>query len=399
MTGLSASHHLDDKAKDFVLFSTGDWDEPYWTNKQHTASHLVNAGHRILYIESVGIRAPKLSSSRDLGRMWRRLKRAWKGPRPVRKNIWVYSPLAIPFKHHWPMVKWLNQGVLRLLIGWFCRSKYFKQPVVWTYHPYMLDSLPGNHWGPLVYHCVDDLSVIPGIDCDSYRAAERCLLAKSDVVFTTSQELLAHCLQVNSNSYFYPNVADIEHFSVAREIGSLPQEFDNIPEPRIGYIGVLSDFKVDFQLVSDVAEARPEWHWVFIGEEREGQSNIIVEHLKTLPNIHFIGRRDYQELPQYMRGLAVGALPSVINDYTRSMFPMKYFEYLAAGLPIVATPLEFTKQYSDGMLVSDSSASFIAAVEHQLARGRFSDEQSVSYVGDNTWSARLEKMLASIESF
>jgi glycosyltransferase involved in cell wall biosynthesis len=166
-----------------------------------------------------------------------------------------------------------------------------------------------------------------------------------------------------------------------------------IPTPRIGYIGALSDFKVDFALIQSVATARPDWHWVVIGTEREGQHSPLVDALRALPNVHFLGDKPYADLPDYLRGFDVGTQPTLINDYTRSMFPMKYLEYLAAGVPVVSTPLEFTKTNQAGLLVADTSEQFIVQTNAQLARGRLTVLESREFVGDNTWATRLNKML------
>jgi glycosyltransferase involved in cell wall biosynthesis len=112
--------------------------------------------------------------------------------------------------------------------------------------------------------------------------------------------------------------------------------------------------------------------------------------------MHFLGHRAYSVLPSYLRGLDVATLPSAINSYTRAMFPMKYFEYLAAGLPIVSTPLEFTQTHQAGLVIGDTAEAFQKAIEQQLARGRLTDEESERYVADNTWNARLQKMLGKI---
>lgn len=380
--------------RDFVIFSTADWDEPYWTNKQHTASHLAAAGHRVLYVESVGLRPPKLGSGRDLGRMWARLKRNLKGPRKVHDNIWVYSPLVIPFKHHFSVVRMLNQWILRSAVGWFLAKEKFKRAIVWTYHPYMLESVNKSRVQTLVYHCVDDLSVIPGVDPGYFKSQERRLLKLCDIAFVTSHSLYNECHKYNDNTHFMPNVADVEHFGQALNAGEIPIDLADIPEPRLGYIGVLSDFKVDFDLIYAIAIEKPDWQWVFIGEEREGQSSSLVKKMRCLPNIHFLGRKDYSLLPEYMRGLSVGMLPSIINQYTRSMFPMKYFEYLAAGLPVVSTPLDFTKRYTAGMEVAENVDEMLLSISSQLQSGRFSPQESRRLVGDNTWQQRLKKMLS-----
>jgi len=151
---------------------------------------------------------------------------------------------------------------------------------------------------------------------------------------------------------------------------------------------------VDFGLISEVAQARPDWHWVILGDEREGQNSVALARLRALRNVHFLGYKSYDALPDYLRGLDVGTLPTLINDYTRSMFPMKYFDYLAAGVPVVATPLDFTRDHKSGMRTAENAADFCAAIEAQLKRGKLTETEIAEAIGENTWDARLAKMLA-----
>lgn len=379
--------------KDCILFATADWDAPYWTNKQHTAQHLAKQGYRVLYVESIGLRAPTISS-RDLSRIWRRLKRGLKAPYQVEHGLWVMSPLVIPFKHEWSIVRRINQGLMRWRIKRFMQRNGFDVPIIWTYHPFVLETLQGIHHDKLVYHCVDDLSVVPGIDLAAFNAEEKRLLENAALIFTTSESLQQKCSALNANTHFFPNVADVNHFGQAREDGPLPDDLAAIPRPRIGYIGVLSDYKVDFSLVLEVARCRPDWHWVFIGEEREGQNSDLIAALAALPNIHFLGYRPYSRIPHYLRGFDVATLPTLLNDYTRAMFPMKYFEYLAAGVPVVSTPLEFTARFHAGMEIGADAQAFLIAITRQLERGRLSDFEALNALGDNTWDRRLGKMLS-----
>ncbi|WP_442856517.1 glycosyltransferase [Burkholderia sp. WSM2230] len=385
-------------AHDCVLFSTADWDEPYWTNKQHTASILAARGWRVLYVESVGFRSPKVGSGRDWARLWRRLWRGVQslvlGPPRRAANIWVLSPLMVPAGHHLPFVRSLNQALLRFSVARFAKGHRYKDPVVWTYHPYMLDSISTLPRGPLVYHCVDDIATIPGVDVDAFRSAQQALLGQCEAVFTTAMSLKEVCLPFNRNTHFFGNVVDDVHFGEARADGPIPAELAAIPEPRLVYHGVLSDFKVDFPLLMQTAQARPQWQWVIIGEEREGQRSELLAQLARLPNVHLLGYRSYQSLPRYLRGMRVGVLPTLLNEYTRSMFPMKFYEYLAAGLPVVSTPLDFAKEPRAGLEVGGDAKAFITAIEKQLARGKLSADEAVAAVGENTWERRLDKMLA-----
>lgn len=383
--------------QDVILFSTADWETPYWTNKQHTARQMALQGFRVLYIESIGLRAPNMSG-RDLRRMWQRLRRGLRAPRLVEPNVWVLSPLAIPFRQSSGLVRAINQGWLRLRIRLFMRRQRFDTPLVWTYHPFVRETIAALPHGPLVYHCVDDLSALPGVDAAGFNQEEKRLLADCAVVFVTSLALKAKCEPFNANTHYFSNVADLDHFGRAQQPGPVPADLAGIPTPRIGYVGALSDFKIDFALIHGVAQARPDWHWVVIGAEREGQHSPLVDALRALPNVHFLGDKPYADLPDYLRGFDVGTLPTLINDYTRSMFPMKYFEYLAAGVPVVSTPLEFTKHHQGGLQIAQGSSDFEQAITVQLGRGRFDVAEANSLVEENTWAHRLKKMLRLVES-
>lgn len=377
--------------QDYIIFSTADWNTPCWTNKQHIASHLQQLGLRVLYIESVGLRSPSVNR-KDLRRILNRLLKSIRPPRLVKENIWVMSPFTFPFKHHWKMIRVINQKILAWQLHRFIKKQCFNNSIVWTYHPFMLETLKKISRKKLIYHCVDDLAAIPGINSAAFEREEKRLLLKSDTVFTTSKALFEKCHSHNANTYNFPNVVDVKHFRQARQAGAVPTELLAIPHPRIGYVGVLSYFKIDFELILTIAMQQPKWQWVLIGDEKEGQQDATTQKLQSLPNVHFLGHRPYSELPNYLRGLDVATLPSLLNKYTKAMFPMKYFEYLAAGLPIVATPLEFTHDHTAGIFVADNSVSFITGIKQQLSRGRLTDEEAEAFVGDNTWEIRLKRM-------
>lgn len=383
-----------------ILFSTADWDAPYWTNKQHTTKHLAQRDIKVLYVESVGLRAPKFSSGIDLTRIWRRLIRGMRGVHQVEKNIWVVSPLVIPFKHQWQLISSINCWILNSTITRFCKKQNFQdqETIIWTYHPYVLDYLDCKQYGSFVYHCVDDLSAIPGIDSEAFIKKEEELLKSTNVVFTTSKKLYEKCSPINKNTHDFPNVVDWEHFSQAFNPGPDPDDLKDIPHPRLGYIGVLSDFKVDFELLLNIATERPDWHIVLIGEEREGQHNATVQILKEMQNVHFLGYKKYEELPNYMRGLDVGLLPTLINKYTDSMFPMKYFEYIAAGLPVVATKIESLSMNNVGIKIAASNKSFNECIKDSIFIEKLSRISSKDAIGVHTWAERLNNMLCIVKN-
>ena len=153
--------------KDFIFFATADWDTPYLTNKQHMAKEFARIGHRILYIESVGIRKPKIISGIDLKRIFFRFFRGVRGPKKVdaNTNVWVLAPLVFPFGHGNKWIKLFNQSVMKWQMNCFLKQYGFFSPFIWTYHPYILDVIKNlGIRNKLIYHCVDDLSAVPGID-------------------------------------------------------------------------------------------------------------------------------------------------------------------------------------------------------------------------------------------
>ncbi|MET4694115.1 glycosyltransferase [Endozoicomonas lisbonensis] len=394
------AEHDDVVPENCILFATADWDEPYWTNKQHCAKSLAELGVKVLYVESVGIRKPKAGSGRDWKRLLRRLRKGLAsivfGAKECSPGIFVLSPLLVPVGYRFWLARILNRWLLKITIARTINQRRFDKPLIWTYHPFMLDVIDGLSFNRLIYHCVDDLAAVPGVDAIAFREAETQLLRRADVVFATAKPLAESCRVLNSNTHFYPNVVDAAHFGKAIQPGLLPPELERIPEPRLVYHGVLSDYKVNFQLLLECAQRRSNWSWVFIGEEREGQKSSIVAELARLPNVHFLGYRPYDVLPDYLRGMQIGLLPSHLNDYTEGMFPMKYFEYIAAGLPVVSTSLAFTEVCRQGIRVAENNSDFIVQIERQLATGRLKVDEIRGFIGENTWAGRTGKMLAAV---
>ncbi|MDB5643001.1 MAG: hypothetical protein JWN07_2318, partial [Hyphomicrobiales bacterium] len=252
-----------------ILYSTADWDTPYWTNKQHMTVDFARRGIRVLYVETVGIRRPKLASGRDLTRILRRLWKAARGMRRVDDNVWVLSPLSIPVGRKFGVIGSFNSFLLRNSVRVASLRLGFASPMTWTYHPYLPD-LDRSRTGPLVYHCVDDIAAVPGVDATTYARLEEALVAKSDLTFVTSPGLYELWRKAGPHVHYLPNAVDVGHFAKARDLKPT-LDLSSATGPVIGYIGALSDFKVDFKLVLDAVRLRPDWTWVFIGDEREGQ--------------------------------------------------------------------------------------------------------------------------------
>jgi glycosyltransferase involved in cell wall biosynthesis len=363
---------------------------------------MVQLGHRVLYVESVGLRAPRMEVQ-DLRRIARRLMRAFRPPRRVADRLWVWSPLLIPAPRT-PLQRHLNRLVFAALLQLWRRWLGLRADLLWTYNPLSGQLLPLDPCGfrQLVYHCVDDLTAQPCMPAALIASEEEHLCRAADQVFVTSPELLRTRGAFNPHTRFDPNVADVEHFARARDRQApVPPELLGLPAgPRLGFVGAVSGYKLDLELLASLAAHRPDAQIVLIGRVGEGDPSTNLEGLADHPNLHLLGARPYGDLPDYLRGFDLALLPCPLNAYTRSMFPMKFFEYVAAGLPVVSTDLPALREYSHLAHLCPDRASFLASIDALLQYAPMEGlRRPVALEGLPAWCSyrgRTESMLAAL---
>lgn len=380
----------------FVILSTAEWSNPFWTNKQHVAVELARQGHNVLYIDSQGIRKAS-TTSQDIKRILSRLFKAFRPPYKDR-GVYVWSPIPLPFRGI-RCVEALNRSFLSLGIRFWSWVLKIDSPILWTYSPLTTRQLASfQTFSTVVYHCVDNIKAQPGMPHELIRVAEQELLSLADFVFVTSPELKSVCSQQNDSVFYYPNVVDFEHVSRATDADlKIPAELEAIKKkgPVLGFIGAVSGYKVDFELLEFLARRNPEFQLVLIGKIGEGDPWTNVGALRELDNVHFMGPRPYAALPAYLKGFDVALLPCPLNDYTKAMFPMKFFEYLAAGVPVVSVMLDALKEYENTVGLAADYPEFEERVRTYLtdtAVGQI--EAGIELASQNTYRARMQKMLA-----
>lgn len=353
---------------DVLLISTADWNHPIWTNKQHVACALADLGHRVLYVESLGLRAIRVDVA-DSRRLLTRILSGLRPPHEVRPGVWCWSPLVWPgARSPWMMA--LNRLVFRLGLALVQSLLRWRSNWVWTYNPKTLAYYRPSDDQLVIYHCVDDIQSQPGMSRVDLSIWEDQLCQRADLVFTTSPALQESRSRLNPQTHFFPNVADHGHFVrvlTDRRL-AIPDDLTCIPNPRIGFVGAISDYKLDLQLLAALAASRPNWSLVMIGPIGEGEGSTDLSCFDGMTNVYFLGTRPYDMLPAYLKGIDVALLPLRKNSYTHAMFPMKFFEYLSAGLPVVATDIDSLSAYPNVVhLVAPEPQLFLDGIQRALA--------------------------------
>ena len=270
--------------------------------------------------------------------------------------------------------------------------------IFWYYTPMALKFT--DHFNPIasIYDCMDELSAFKGAD-SQLPALEKELFRCVDLVFTGGQSLYEAKCHQHSAVHAFPSSIDASHFGKARTAVQDPDDQASIPHPRLGFFGVI-DERFDAELLAQVASRRPDWNFVIIGPIVK----IDPASLPSNPNIHYLGAKKYNELPDYLAGWDIALLLFARNESTRFISPTKTPEYLAAGKPVISTSItDVIRPYGELKMVeiADAPDEFIHAAEKILSSKSQSEWlarvdtflENVSW--DKTW-AQMSKLIDSI---
>ena len=374
-----------------VCLSTVDWDF-LWGRHQELMSRFAGDGTRVLYVEPLGIRSARFQDlPRVIRRLQNRLRTGGRGLRSPTANLYIHSPLALPFQSPgW--IQRFNGWLLSRSIRPLLQQLELSRPIVWTFYATQtaLDLIGAVDHRLLIYDCIDDIANNPKGIAPGYQELERRLVAQADIVFATSATLAHERESLNPHVYHIPPGVHPERFARAQPI---PDDIATIPRPRLGFYGGL-DERMDQDLIAYVARARPEWHILFIGNVRTE-----VDILQTHPNVYFLGQKKPDELVPYLHALDVLLIPYVVNQYTKYIYPNKVFECLAVGKPTVATPLPELQSFDGLIRLAEGPDAFLTAVEAALAED---DPELVMRRRDvaraNTWEVRYHQIISHIEA-
>jgi len=380
------------RGRDIVCVGFADWDTELRTNQHHLMSRLAR-DNRVLFVESLGLRRPGLSS-RDLSRIVRRVVNGLKPPRAA-DGLHVLSPLVIPL-HRYGFVRAVNRRLLPFLVRRAVRRLGMNAPILWAYVPQAEVLVESLRPSQVVYHCVDDMAAQKGIDGPSFRAAEARFAASADLVFASSAPLAERLAEVSDHVVAMTNVADTERFAGALENGPVDPAIAALPRPRIVFTGAIVRTKLNFELLVALARARPDWSIALVGPIGPGDPSTDVSALRREPNVHLLGKRRYEELPDVLRGADAALIPYDINELTASIFPMKVYEYLAAGLPVATTPLPSLAGVEGIVTAADAEATVAALEELLQADGPEARADRSRLAESHSWENRLDEIAEAL---
>jgi len=363
------------------------WD--YAPTGKHHIMRCLAEHNDIVWVEYHGTRRPSVTGS-DLRAAWSAVRRFARGARRIGPSFMQITPLVLPAPRGRRLGQ-LNGMLLARQIRRAVRalSEYESKPIqVWSFAPDVPHLVGRLKEECFIYYCVDEYSEFEDLDADRIRAAECELLDRADVVLTASEPLWQAKRRRRADAVLARHGVDFEHFASAwRYKLDPPADIVSVPKPILGFFGLIHHW-IDTSLLVAVARLRPAYSFVLLGDCRAENSA-----LRQQPNVYLLGRRPYADLPRYCATFRAALLPFGRNAMTRHINPIKMYEYLAAGLPVVSTPLPEAERYRGPIRIAETAEGFAKACDEALAAADAGGREAVSRVVEHeSWPSKVETL-------
>ena len=381
-----------------LCFASGPWDT-MWRNRHQIMSRLAKK-NKVLYIEPQiqGIR--QVLSFRKKSTKHQNLNN--ESLRHIDNGLWVYRYPRWTFKSDRFILSWLGVMLRIFAISNVLRKLKMKSPIIWVVEPRFGDVIKYLKESLICYHVVDNYVASPYYPETVRKELEKTdkvMLSIADLVIVTSPFLFNEKSKHHNNVHLVKNAVDYDRFVSPQNHDDIPKDMKHIPQPIIGYVGVVNE-KLDLELLDAVARKRPQWSFVFIGDHYDpslvDHSNFINNHL---PNVFMLGRRDVQDVPRYIHACNVCILPYHRDEYTQAIDSLKLYEYFACEKPVVSTDIPAIREYKQLVYVANDANDFITKLEAALIS--FTPEQrdsQRSIAMHNTWDKRVEQISAILNA-
>ncbi len=384
--------------QNIVCFAPNRWDD-IWRNRHQIMTRLARQ-NRILFVEP----------GRHLRQITPDVRR--NGPRALSRanvfspleNLWVYQwPNYAPKTGRSPLDE-ITFALRKQSLRSTLRRLNMANPILWVFQ-YNLGEMIGRLDERLViYHAVDEYSAYvsdyedAGRRSETIKDMEANVIATSDMVFVTSPALYESKRHLHPSITLVENGVDYELFANPTPESSYPIDLLDIPHPLIGYVGVINE-KLNLELLTTIARKQPQWHFVLVGPVALKNEKNQLERLRSLPNVHLTGRKPVDLLPRYIHAFDVCLIPYKRNEWTRNISPLKLYEYLAAGVPIVSTGIPATEKFTDTVWLACDPDAFSQAISQALdADSPERRRKQQALAKNHTWDRRVEMLSTTIEA-
>ncbi|HDS09266.1 MAG TPA: glycosyltransferase, partial [Firmicutes bacterium] len=323
--------------------------------------------------------------------------------RRFNRNLFILPQGITVLGRYSKIVDKIANVIWKLFLQLFAALKLSKRRILWLYPPESYKWLGLFCEQMSVYDCVDDYSKFPAYR-NSFakkriKVLERLLSKRVDVIITTSEKMFNEKRRFNQNTYLIGNVADFEHFHSSNNLNyKEPAEIRTLPHPRFLFFGALSSFKLNFKLLTKLASEIPGGSVILIGPTRTGELFTDLTELKAFPNIHVLGGKDYNKLPAFIKYSDVLILPYRYNEYIESCFPIKFFEYLSTGKPVITTAIPELKVFRETVPEADTEDDFINLSKEIINNPPSPEkiENMINLAKENTWVSRITRITEEV---
>jgi len=321
-----------------------------------------------------------------------------KGLRKLKNNLWhVYSPPGLPEKLGFNWVNRKNHQTIYNNIREHIQ-KLGGKVIFWAAHPKSVEILDYLDYEICIYDCYDAFGDFheEKWKADYIKRLERKLLEKSDLVIASAKSLFESRKEFNDNTHLVQNGADITHFQqkLLEPSGIYPTDIAEIKRPIVGYMGDIASW-LDVDAISHAADELPDVNFVFLGTVKRD-----VDILNSKPNVHFPGRIDYVDLPYFLHYFDICTIPFLVNDMTMHVNPIKVYEYMATGLPVISSKLPEVLELGDIIHFYDNKHDLTSKIRSILNNKNNQIELSqrrIEKAMENSWDLRVMKIWELIE--
>ncbi len=365
----------------------------FWTDVPRCRHHVLS---RLAEFSRVLFVSPPTTHLRDAAHKLRHGGLTDRGLTQVSPGLFTFVPPAwLPYSYR-PSLNRMLEGLRVSYIRRLLDRLEMHRPILYVWHPAYIDLVERFDAPLVVYHCYDEYSAFRGANREQLEAQEARLLRRADLVFTVSPGLRERRVEANPNTFVVRNGVDANHFATALDPETVvPPDLAHIRRPIIGCLSRIVPEYFDAGLLRQVFLARPDWSLVVIGPENtevvSGGDELTA--LKSQPNVHFIGRRPFESLPAYLKGMDVCVMPYRVTRNIQLGDSLKMYEYLAAGKPIVSVPLDFAAEVRPFVRAARDADEWIAAIEEALAHETLEVRAARRAIArENTWDQRVDQI-------